>query len=326
MAYRVDPSEVPAILATLDHREQAGYLRDRANAELDDGRVIEGLLYAAAPGNPSWTGPTPIPELAAHIERSSGPSGSNLSYLLRLDRALSVLGTPDPHVRSLARSLEQPWRPPQVRVPVLSPAQHDALLRRLGEGGITLAARLENGGRGLAVVARDRFLGSAQGARVTVLAGTGGNGAAALVAARRLCSWGARVQVFASRAQLDGLAGQQLQALALAGVPVHTGLPQGAPADVVLDGLLGSGQQGGPRGTVADAIAWANEQQAPVLALDRPSGSIRAWATVALGLPREDAVGEVYLVDLGVPSSVYEALGAPHPCPFGTHDVVQLSG
>ena len=55
---------------------------------------------------------------------------------------------------------------------------------------------MENAGRHLAHLTRDRFLGGdARDKAVTILAGTGGNGGGALVAARRLSDWGAHVEI-----------------------------------------------------------------------------------------------------------------------------------
>ena len=62
--------------------------------------------------------------------------------------------------------------------------------------GILLIQMMENAGRGLAHLARFRFLaGDPRGRRVLVLAGTGGNGGGGLVCARRLHGWGAEVRV-----------------------------------------------------------------------------------------------------------------------------------
>lgn len=53
----------------------------------------------------------------------------------------------------------------------------------------------------------------------------------------------------------------------------------------VIDALIGYGLTGAPHGTVADLIRWANDEPAPILSLDNPSGLdvttgravIRAW-------------------------------------------------
>ena len=69
--------------------------------------------------------------------------------------------------------------------------------------GIDLVRMMENAGRSLAHLARERFLdGDPRGNRVVVLAGTGGNGGGALVAARRLHSYGASVTVYATRKEM----------------------------------------------------------------------------------------------------------------------------
>jgi NAD(P)H-hydrate epimerase len=97
-----------------------------------------------------------------------------------------------------------------------------------------------------------------------------------------------------------------------------------APATVILDGLIGYGLKGPPRGAVAALIRWANEQSAPTLALDVPSGvdttngtffdpAIHAAATMTLALPKEGLrtpgverlVGELYLADISVPPALY---------------------
>jgi NAD(P)H-hydrate epimerase len=63
------------------------------------------------------------------------------------------------------------------------------------EIGVPLERMSENAGRGLAEVSRRMLGGDTSGARILVLAGTGGNGAGGLVAARQLTAAGARVDV-----------------------------------------------------------------------------------------------------------------------------------
>ena len=61
---------------------------------------------------------------------------------------------------------------------------------------IDLIQMMENAGRNLAHLARERFLhGDPRGQKVVVLAGTGGNGGGALVCARRLHNYGADARV-----------------------------------------------------------------------------------------------------------------------------------
>ena len=196
--------------------------------------------------------------------------------------------------------------------------------------GISLVQMMENAGRNLAHLARDRFLeGDPRGARAVFLVGTGGNGGGALVAARHLCNWGAdvKVRLSADRVSLSSVPGDQLGVLEAMGVPFGEPdeLFNGDMVDLVIDGIIGYGLAGPPRGGAEELVRWADQQNAPILSLDVPSGMdattgelfepvIRAAATLTLALPKsgltaeaaQDAVGELYLADIGVPPSLYE--------------------
>jgi NAD(P)H-hydrate epimerase len=202
---------------------------------------------------------------------------------------------------------------------------------------LSLVQMMENAGRALARVARERFFeGHAGAGRVAVLAGPGGNGGGAMVAARRLAGWGARVHVFATAegATMAPVTARQARTLRSFGVPwtvvaggAESGWPAASGFDLVLDGLLGYGGRGEPRGAVHDAMAWAFDTGAPVLSLDLPSGldatsgcaaatAIRASATVTLAALKTGLtvaasalhVGELYLADIGVPAAAYDGL------------------
>ncbi len=69
---------------------------------------VGGILYVARADNHAYLGPAPLAELAAHIARSAGPSGSNRDYVLALADALRELDDPDPHVLALEALLLQP--------------------------------------------------------------------------------------------------------------------------------------------------------------------------------------------------------------------------
>ncbi len=217
---------------------------------------------------------------------------------------------------------------------------------------IGLVQMMENAGRGLALLARDRFLdGNPAGRRVIALAGPGGNGGGALVAARRLRGWGADVEVALATAPeaFTPVPAHQLDIVRRLGVPVHSadqvdGL---GPADLVLDGVIGYSLRGAPRDGAATLVQWAQAQAAPILALDAPSGldtttgiihepAIRATATLTLALPKEGLrhpgavphVGELYLADISVPPSLYAepSLGLEVGALFARSDVLRLRG
>jgi NAD(P)H-hydrate epimerase len=215
---------------------------------------------------------------------------------------------------------------------------------------IGLAQMMENAGRNLAHLARERFLGGdPRGKTVVVMAGSGGNGGGALVCARRLHAWGAQVEVFITRREGDfaPTPAHQLDILHRMRVPVAPAeaVDQAPAAALVIDGVIGYSLDGAPRGGAGDLIRWANAQGAPVLALDTPSGidtttgtvydpAIRATATMTLALPKEglradgvtEHVGELYLADIGVPPSLYAGAGLGFEVGpvFAAGDIVRL--
>lgn len=207
-------------------------------------------------------------------------------------------------------------------------AQVDA--RTIDGYGVSLIQMMENAGRNLARLARDRFLaGAARGRCVHVLAGPGGNGGGVLAAARRLHGWGATVQVWLAQPDtLSPAAAQQWRSLQQLGVRLGAGVAPGDGADLLLDGLLGYRLRGQPMGRYAELITQANSANVPILAMDMPSGldpdhgvvstiAVKATATLTLAAPKPglftDAaravVGELYLADIGVPPAVYAELG-----------------
>jgi len=219
---------------------------------------------------------------------------------------------------------------PESEVPFVTTEQMVEVDRAMIEDyGIMLIQMMENAGRNLAHLARGRFLGGdPQGKPVAVLAGVGGNGGGALICARRLANWGADVQVLVTRDddRFREIPRHQLRILRAMGLPIMRRAPEAPHFDLIVDGVIGYSLNGAPRGGSAELIAWANEQNAPTLSLDAPSGidtttgiafepSIRATATMTLALPKEGLrspavhtqVGELYLADIGVPPALYAA-------------------
>jgi len=240
-------------------------------------------------------------------------------------------------------SADIPTYPGQV--PTVSTQQMIEVDRAMMEDyGIDLVQMMENAGRNLAHLARLRFLdGRPQGKKVVVLAGTGGNGGGALVCARRLHTWGALVRVFVTRpdADLAPVPAHQLAILRRMEVPVASAseVSSAGSPDLIVDGLIGYSLKGNARGAAANLIRWANGQDAPILALDVPSGldtnpAIRATATMTLALPKEglrahgaeEDVGELYLADISVPPSLYAQppLGLKVGHIFAESDIIRL--
>ena len=213
---------------------------------------------------------------------------------------------------------------------------------------IELIQMMENAGRHLASLARQRFFeGDPVGKRVLVLAGSGGNGGGGLVAARRLQNWGANVQVMLTKTPADfaGIPDHQLEILKKMGVQVEfageiSKLPE---TDLILDVILGYSLRGAPKGKAADLIQMANQGNTPILSLDVPSGldattgqvfepHIQAMATLTLALPKtgllidsaKSSVGELYLADISVPPKLYEKLGLQVGPIFAEREIIPL--
>lgn len=201
---------------------------------------------------------------------------------------------------------------------------------------IELIQMMENAGRSLAHLARARFLdGDPREKRVLVLAGSGGNGGGALVAARRLHNWGGNVTVALGQAPLamTPVPAKQLDILRCMGVNEASApadadrlavLARKSTFDLILDRLIGYSLKGAPTGLIGDLIQLANGCKAPTLSLDTPSGVdttrgtvydpvIKAVATMTLALPKHglrtngvaEYVGELYLADISVPPGLY---------------------
>jgi len=198
----------------------------------------------------------------------------------------------------------------------------------LGIPGIVL---MENAGRQIADAARDMIQGAAD-PKVLILAGRGSNGGDGFVVARHLAMDGVRADVvlLAPREQVRGDAGTNLDILERMGFEIRVldGPAQATiaqlevllAADLVVDGLLGTGTRGEIRQPYADIIDAVNAAERPVLAIDIPSGMdcdtgrplgpmIRATRTVTMaalktGFEQPGAAaytGEVILANIGVP-------------------------
>jgi NAD(P)H-hydrate epimerase len=195
---------------------------------------------------------------------------------------------------------------------------------------IELIQMMENAGRNLARVARFRFLdGKPVGKEVIILVGSGNNGGGAMVCARHLHNWGTKVRVFLTKSNkaFTSIPAHQLDIIQRMNVSIARAenVTRVGEVDLIVDGLIGYNLAGSPRGTAADLIRWANAKNAPILALDIPSGldaetgdvlnpAIQAAATMTLALPKrglcvpgvESYVGELYLADISVPPALYQ--------------------
>jgi cation transport regulator ChaC len=103
-AYLIREEDRADVLSHLDYREKGGYSMHEVDMEFsapDEGSA-RGLIYIAVPGNPNWLGEAPQEQLAEQVRQSSGPSGTNVEYVLELAKALRAIGAEDEHVFDLA--------------------------------------------------------------------------------------------------------------------------------------------------------------------------------------------------------------------------------
>lgn len=151
-----------------------------------------------------------------------------------------------------------------------------ATSQRFGVPSLTL---MENAGAAVA----DHVLTHHNAARkIVILCGKGNNGGDGFVAARRLHQKGKIVQVIllANPSELKGDAATMYGKLPVAAIiaTVREDLKSdrvrlSLPADLYIDAILGTGFAPPVRGLYGDAIEILNATQAPVIAVDIPSGA-----------------------------------------------------
>lgn len=205
---------------------------------------------------------------------------------------------------------------------------------------------MEHAGRGLVELLLRRF-GPSREEPILALAGKGANGGAVLAAARHLAHRGYEVSALTTDppTKMRDETRRQLSMFRKEGAsaPTYRKTDPFPRAGFILDGILGSGDPGSPKGTIRDLILATNRAGATVIAMDLPSGlhpdtgepsdpTIRAAATITVALPKKGLfapkarpyVGEAYLADIGFPRVLYEDLDVTPEEIFGDAFVVRL--
>ena len=206
-------------------------------------------------------------------------------------------------------------------------------INQLGIPGVVL---MENAGRSCAELIKEKLAGVAA-PKVCIFCGTGNNGGDGYVIARHLLNSGFRVavSVVGDRGKIKGDAkinldilerlGQAIEQLDLRDGDIGGRIKSfAAGADMLVDGLFGTGLGGQLSDEYKQLIESINAQYCPILAVDIPSGLdcdtgkplgavIRAACTVTFvavkkGFTTDAAVrytGEVFVASIGVePGSV----------------------
>lgn len=181
-----------------------------------------------------------------------------------------------------------------------------------------------------------------RGKRVIVVAGSGNNGGDALVAARFLHQRGAivRASIVPPR-DPNSLPGRHALTIRRLGIPILEA-PQGIgpSADVLIDGLFGTGIRLPLRDPAPAIIEAMNATGLPIVAIDVPSGmdadtgmgadaAVRATATLTLvapkaGLAGVPTAGRVFVADIGMPVALFGADGEALAALYATGDLVEL--
>ena len=187
---------------------------------------------------------------------------------------------------------------------------------------------MENAGIGI-VRSALAILGRFENKKVAIFCGPGNNGGDGYVVTRHLINAGVWVETFILAAR-EKIRGDALANLAILENMNHRPLfvdkmpvALDYPPDLIIDALLGTGVKGALKGILAEAVRFINEQSAPILAVDIPTGvdadtgsvdgpAVRACRTATMALlkrglllsPGREHAGIVDIVDISMPESV----------------------
>ena len=210
-------------------------------------------------------------------------------------------------------------------------SQMQAIEKEADAGGLTFEQMMENAGRGLADLVLDLYVDEVE-PEVVGLVGSGNNGGDTLVALSALAAAGWKARAYLVKRKKDELvkrfaeAGGEL----LSGENAFEKLAEAlGTADVLLDGVLGTGIKLPLKKDVAELLSEVNDildgfDEFPlVIAVDCPSGvdcdsgevadeTIPADLTVTMAavkqgmlkLPAFEYVGDLEVVDIGLPDDL----------------------
>ncbi len=171
--------------------------------------------------------------------------------------------------------------------------------------------------------------------RTVVFAGKGNNGGDAFAVARHLHNNDVITEIYitCSKSEITGDSGINLKVIENMGI-VPKELSENIlnelsdslkNADIIIDGIFGTGFKGEIKGIIKDAVCMINSSGKTVLSIDIPSGvngttgevsgaCIRAARTVTLCLPKTGIIihpgceyaGELVVADIGIPPEIMD--------------------
>src|ERR1051325_8979983 len=196
--------------------------------------------------------------------------------------------------------------------------------------GMRRVYMMENAGHGVADFLISKFKSKLRGKQIVIVCGTGNNGGDGFVASRHLSFYyGARVglvllgftnDVRTEEAKINWQIIQKMDSIEITSCDkINDKIKRAIEnADIIIDGIFGTGIRGGIREPHASAIKLINESKAYVVSIDIPSGvdpntgrahniSIRADATVTfhrmkIGLfNNKKYTGVIHIEKIGIP-------------------------
>src|SRR5215212_215292 len=300
--------------------------RDRLLREISLRRAPLRRTLGRQGGRDQGSGVRPDP-MERHRGGAAPQAGSDRPYYGRQDKTLRRHGG---RARGRSPHLHNPLR--TLRRGRLHRAQGAALglklytaeeMSRADEGaqelGIPGGVLMERAGAAMAHVVLDRFAPR----QALVVSGGGNNGGDGFVIARELHRSGVEVAVLATKSDYSGDPATNLEILRNLGVRLIDDEDLDAAlgaTELIVDALLGTGFSGEVREREAGIIEQMNSAEAPVLAVDVPSGvdgatgevegaAVFADLTVCAHAakvgcvisPGRERAGEVVAMDIGIP-------------------------
>lgn len=193
---------------------------------------------------------------------------------------------------------------------------------------------MENAARGVVSVAEEMLRGG-DGRRVLLLCGGGNNGGDGLAVARHLHNHGHAPLVAhctdPAKYKGDALINWRIvQAMKLPAFPATPQAILESGATLVVDGIFGTGLTAAPRGEFAALVSAIERLEAPVLAIDLPSGldcdtgeplgpCVRATRTVTFVAMKQgfrnpasrQYTGEITVAEIGCPRELTTGMSEP---------------
>lgn len=236
---------------------------------------------------------------------------------------------------------------------VLTPVEMKAVDKNTEYNHIPTLVLMENAGSGIAHYIVNNYPNKK---KVSIYAGTGGNGGDGFVTARHLLNYGYRIHLFLlsrpenikNRDSITNWKSIEIISRTDKNLKVSkiTDSSQINPdnSDIIVDALLGTGIKGKLREPVSTAIDTINYSPAIVLSVDIPSGldsengkvydkTVAAHTTLTLHKPKtgltlagSNYTGNIEVIDIGIPSVSEEYTGSGDLLKLKTPDVNSHKG